>query len=314
MSDLEARIAALGAKVVSYGRWRPAAELPDLRRMNLVALDTETCDRGLQAGIGPAWPCRDGHICGVSVAYRKEGEICGHYLPIRHPDSANFDPEQVLGWVRDHVASDVRFVTQNGLYDWGWLRTEAGIKMPSSDRLEEIGALATIVDENRQGYQPYSLDALCAWRGIAGKDEGLLRAGAEALGLLKGRKKPKLQELIHKLPAHHVGPYAEADAAGTLALFEDLYPTLAEENTTEAYRLEVDLLPMVLEMRLRGIRIDQSAAEELREQLVVKRDAALNELSDRLGSLVGDGGNKETRLARANFRRARCALRADGKG
>jgi DNA polymerase-1 len=159
--------------------------------------------------------------------------------------------------------------------------------MPASDRLEEIGALATIVDENRRGYQPYSLHALCAWRGIPGKDEGLLKAGAEALGLLKGRKKPKLQELIHKLPAHYVGPYAEADAAGTLALWENLYPTLAEEGTLAAYRLEIDLLPMVLEMRRRGIRIDQSAAEQLRDAIIVKRDAALKELSNQLGSLVG---------------------------
>ena len=51
-------------------------------------------------------------------------------------------------------ASDVRIVTQNGTYDWGWLRTEAGIVMPPSERLEEIGALATIIDENRFQLQP----------------------------------------------------------------------------------------------------------------------------------------------------------------
>ena len=39
-------------------------------------------------------------------------------------------PTHVYQWVRDHVAAGVRFVTQNGLYDWGWLRAEAGIKMP----------------------------------------------------------------------------------------------------------------------------------------------------------------------------------------
>ena len=51
----------------------------------------------------------------------------------------------------------MRFVTQNGLYDWGWLRAEAGIRMPPGERLEEISALATMVDENRYRY---GLDAL----------------------------------------------------------------------------------------------------------------------------------------------------------
>ena len=71
----------------------------------------------------------------------------------------------------------MRIVTQNGLYDWGWLRAEAGILMPPSERLEEIGALATLVDENRF---TYGLDALCAWRGLPGKDETLLRKEAAA--------------------------------------------------------------------------------------------------------------------------------------
>jgi hypothetical protein len=58
--------------------------------------------------------------------------------------------------------------------------------MPPSERLEEIGALATIVDENRHRY---SLDALCKWRGLPGKDDSALQEGAVALGLKK-RDKP----------------------------------------------------------------------------------------------------------------------------
>ena len=88
----------------------------------------------------------------------------GLYFPIRHPDTKTSIPAQIYAWLRDHVAADVRIVTQNGLYDWGWLRAEAGIRMPPGERMEEIGALATMVDENR--YQ-YGLDALCSWRGLA---------------------------------------------------------------------------------------------------------------------------------------------------
>jgi DNA polymerase I-like protein with 3'-5' exonuclease and polymerase domains len=264
--------------------WCPLTELPDLRRAGLIALDLETRDGGIAAERGSAWPWGDGHICGVSTAYRADG-IRGHYFPLRHPDSQNFDPEQIYRWVRDHVAADVRFVTQNGLYDWGWLRTEAGIHMPPGERLEEIGALATMIDENRF---KYSLDALCAWRGLPGKDETLLHQGIEALGLVTNKCEEIVpQEYLWRLPARYVGPYAERDTTATLDLFEKLNPILDQENTRAAYRREVDLLPMVAEMRRRGIRIDQAAAEQARERILAKRNVALADLSEKLGTSAG---------------------------
>jgi len=264
--------------------WRVPSELPDLRRIGLVAIDTETKDDGLAADRGSGWATRQGHICGISVAYRVEANIQTLYIPIRHPDSENFAPEQVYAWLKDHVASDLRFVTQNGLYDWAWLRVDGDVHMPPGERIEEIGALATMVDENR--YQ-YGLEALCKWRGLPGKDESLLREGCTALDLITNkRKKFKPQNYIHQLPAHFVGPYAKADAASTLALFEDLSPVLGRENTRLAYRLECDLLPMVLEMRRRGVRIDVAAAERARDLLLGKRDAVLAELSSELGTPV----------------------------
>ena len=135
--------------------------------------------------------------------------------------------------------------------------------MPPSDRLEEIGALATLVDENRFSY---SLDALCDWRGLPGKDKTLLRRGGQ--GARREITQEESRGSAHLATAGAlVGPYAEADAVATLALFENLTPILDQEGTRDAYRLDVDLLPMVHEMRRRGIRIDQDAAEQARELL-----------------------------------------------
>ena len=265
--------------------WQSPTELPDLRHVDVVAIDTEVKDDGLAANCGSSWPWKGGHICGVSIAYRAGNEVHAHYFPLRHPDSKNFEPEQIYQWVRDHIASGTRFITQNGVFDWGWLRAEAGIKMPASEQLEEIGALATIADENRYSY---SLDALCAWRGISGKDDTLLYEGIEVLGLnTEKRKKIRPQSHIWQLPARYTGPYAEADAVSTLLLYENLDPVLDQEGTRDAYRLEVDLLPMVLEMRLRGIRIDVDAAEKARDHLLQKRDALFTEISEKLGTAVG---------------------------
>jgi DNA polymerase I-like protein with 3'-5' exonuclease and polymerase domains len=262
--------------------WRPPRELPDLRSVGIVALDTETRDAGLQANRGSSWPWRDGHVCGISVAWRADGDIRSFYIPLRHPHTANLDPAQVYGWLTDLIASGVHIVTQNGIYDWGWLRTDGGILMPPSDQLEEVGALATLIDENRFNY---GLDALCDWRGLTGKDTALLEEAIKAAGFKISNKNP-LQSYIWQLPAHLVGPYAEADAANTLALFESLDPVLDREGTRAAYRLDVDLLPMVLEMRRRGIRVNQSATEQARDHCLQKRDRALTELSDQLGTHI----------------------------
>ena len=161
--------------------WQTPQELPDLRRVGIVALDTETRDAGLQADRGSSWPWRDGHVCGISVAWREGGEIRSLYIPMRHPDSDNFDPAQVYRWLKDLIASGVRIVTQNGIYDWGWLRADGGIADAALRSASKRSARSRpLIDENQF---KYSLDALCERYGLPGKDEAVLRPGGRGRGL-----------------------------------------------------------------------------------------------------------------------------------
>jgi DNA polymerase I-like protein with 3'-5' exonuclease and polymerase domains len=105
-------------------------------------------------------------------------------------------------------------------------------------------------------------------------------------GRLQDQQSDSNPILIWQLPARLVGPYAEIDAVRTLEVSEILRQIVEREGTRDAYRLEVDLLPMVLEMRRRGIRIDQDAAEQAYDTFIGKRDAALTELSDQHGAAV----------------------------
>ena len=261
----------------------PEFALPDLRRVELIALDTEENDEGLRAGLGSGWAWHGGWVCGTNIAWRQGDEIHARYIPIQHPDSDNFPREQVARWLKDHIAAGVRFVTLNGGFDWGWLRADLGVAMPPSEQLEEVGALATIVNEN---LRHYGLDALCKHYGLPGKDEALLREAVEAAGFAPKRKRLNLQEHIWQLPARLVAPYAKADPIATLALYDKLNPILDQEGTRSAYRLECDLLPVILEMRRRGVRINQSAAEQARDLCFNKRDDALTELSKELGVAI----------------------------
>jgi DNA polymerase I-like protein with 3'-5' exonuclease and polymerase domains len=259
--------------------WQPPLELPDLRRVDILAIDTEENEEGLRAGRGAGWAWHGGWVCGISLAWREANEIRKLYIPLRHPNSINFDPVQVYRWLANLITAGVRFVTLNGGFDWGWLRTDGGVLMPPSTQLEEIGALATLIDENQRRY---GLDALCQRYDLPGKDMTLLNEAVKAAGFPVRRAK----EVLWKMPARYVGPYAEADAVNTLLLFERLNPILDQEGTRNAYRLEVDLMPVTLEMRRRGVRINQDAAEQARDLLLGKRDAALAELSRELGTAV----------------------------
>jgi DNA polymerase I-like protein with 3'-5' exonuclease and polymerase domains len=260
--------------------WKPPSELPDLRNADLMSLDLETKDERLQAEKGSGWPIGAGYICGLAAAWRADGDIHAFYASIRHSDSQNFDPACVYRWLSDHIAAGVRIVGHNIGYDFGWLRTEAGIRMPPPQRLDDTGAMATMINENLPSY---SLDALCGWRGLPGKGETLLIKTIESTFNVKcTARKTRPQAYIWRLPAAIVGPYAEQDAISTLLLFESLDPELDKENLRAAYRLECDLLPLVLEMRLRGIRVDVDAAARNRDILLRKRDAVLAELASRL--------------------------------
>ena len=89
--------------------------------------------------------------------------------------------------------------------------------MPPSEQLEEIGALATLIDENRFAY---SLDALCAWRGLPGKDTSIAGGGDQGRRLRDQQAEPDCKHTSGKCRRTVVGPYAEADPIATLGLFE----------------------------------------------------------------------------------------------
>lgn len=277
MARAKPRSAHIGGQqlplIVPDSDWRPPAELPDLRGLRTpLALDVENKDEGLAAGRGSGWPMRAGHICGLAAAW----EGGSFYAPTRHPETENLPEENVRRWVADHVAAGVRIVTHHGSHDWGWMGTDWGVRPPDGSQLEDTEALAAVVDENQFSYE---LNALCRWRGVPGKDEVALREAAAAYGWHGSDVKGNMW----RMPGRYVGPYGEQDAVSTLELYNSLAPELDAQELTPAYRLEMDIVPLVLEMRRRGVRVNLDKAVETRDALRVRRDAALADLSERLG-------------------------------
>lgn len=246
--------------------WVAPTSLPDVRG-EMVGLDIECRDDGLANNMGPGWPYGMGYIAGVSLTW-SGGKI---YAPLRHPESVCYDHDTVGRWIGS-IFGSCTVCMHNASYDLGWLRSVMCLPYPR--RLHDSMVMAAILDENRRGQ--YNLDAVARWRGVAGKNEGLLQEAALAFGI-----DPKRE--MWRLPAHYVGPYAEDDAAAALNCVQSMLPEIEQLELTDAYQLEIDLLPLLYEMRRRGIRIDSAAAERGILDIDRQRDQLLADLGRRVG-------------------------------
>lgn len=247
--------------------WVRAESLPDLRgHGEILSIDLETKDDGLTNNKGAGWAYGAGHIVGVVIASVKTSI----YAPIRHPETDNFDWDAVRRWLKDHMESGQALAFHNAPYDLGWIQREFGISVPP--KIHDTMGMAFILDENRL---TYNLDSVCAWQGIVGKDETLLRQAADAYGV-----DPKSE--MWKLPAKFVGPYGEQDGRATVELAHKMLPQIEAQDLMAAYQLEMDILPMCLEMRRRGVRIDMEEAPRTQERMFGVRDNLLTQMKDHI--------------------------------
>lgn len=267
--DYQKRASAGQLPLLTPGsEWTTPSELPDLRKMGRVGADTETKDDGLAQGRGPGWVYGAGYVCGISMAAQGRPPV---YAPLRHPDSDCLDRDTVRRWWVAHAtAPDLEIVFQNAQYDLGWLWREFDAPVPP--RIHDSSFMAVMLDEHQLSY---SLDSICLRLGLPGKDETLLRDAAAAYGV-----DPKGG--LWRLPARYVGPYAEQDAQACLSAADHLLPILEREEMADAYQLEIDLIPLMIEMRRRGVKVDVDRALVTKDRLLSRRDEVLKDLSRRL--------------------------------
>ena len=240
--------------------WSPPSLLPDLTNEKEIAIDLETRDPNLIKQ-GPGWATGDGEVVGIAVASKD----WSGYLPIRHEGGGNLDKTFILSWLERQLNTNSDKVFHNSSYDVGWLKRE-GILV--SGKIQDTMIAAPLLNENRNRY---SLDSLGAEYCGERKDETLLKEAAQEWGI-----NPKAE--MWKLPSKYVGAYAEQDAVLTLKLWNEMKPLLEKQNLSAIYELESGLLPLLIEMRWRGILIDQDKAAQTSETLRVKEKETLKQI------------------------------------
>ena len=242
--------------------WFPPEHLPDLSSEKIIAIDTETKDPHLR-DLGPGWVRNDGRLIGIAVAASEWSA----YLPIAHEGGGNMAKDLVLRWLQDQLDHGMSVVFHNAQYDLGWLLSEdIKVKGPILDTM----VAAPLLDENRFSY---SLNALgSTYLGQRKAEEDLRRAASQHGVDAKAE--------MWKLPAERVANYAEMDATLTLSLWNVLYKKLVEDDCEKILETELALLPMIFEMKRRGVRVDVDKAEQTKKLLQGKEDRLRKEGKD----------------------------------
>ena len=248
--------------------WSPPDILPNLSEAKRIAVDLETKDPNLRER-GPGWATGDGHITGIAVAT----DTWSGYLPIGHQGGGNLDKGFILSWLRPLMSSSADKVFHNALYDVGWLKRE-GIDVKG--KIHDTMIAAPLIDEHRRNY---SLNQLGLDYCKEQKDETLLKEAAEAWQI-------DAKAEMYLLPASYVGEYAEQDAVLTLKLWDKLSAELDNQNLQPIYELESSLLPLLIEMRWKGVRVDILKAEESAKELKIKEKECIDEIKRKWGIVV----------------------------
>jgi DNA polymerase I-like protein with 3'-5' exonuclease and polymerase domains len=269
-------------------KWRPPAVLPELD--SVISVDLETHDPNIKKS-GPGYKRRDGKVVGVAIA-DKHHQI---YLPFDHFGGDNLDKQTVFSYVKYAINKADEIIMANATYDLGWLET-LGVEV--SCPVRDIQVAEALIDEEKFSY---SLDSIAKKYLKKGKNEDKLRQAAYDYEV-------RTKDEMWKLPARHVGAYAEADARLTYDCYQQQIPTLKEQELWTVWELECELIPVLVYMSMKGVPVDLDAAEQLNSDLKVKEIALLNEFKNldiwspqQLGKYCESLGLKVPRTDKGNY-------------
>ncbi len=247
--------------------WVCPENFPALKSYDYIAIDLETRDPNLKSK-GSGSLVNEGEIIGVAVAV----DGWSGYYPIAHREG-NLPKQKVLDWLQEICSLPSTKIFHNAMYDMCWLKAY-DIKV--NGHIIDTMVMAALVDENRYSY---SLNSLCYDHLGEVKDESILTTAAEKAGA-----DPKAE--MYKLPAMYVGNYAEKDAELTLKLFKHLSLEIRKDNLTEVFDLETRLFPCLIEMKVKGVRVDVERAHLLKSKLSEEEKQLLLQVKKETGEDV----------------------------
>lgn len=244
-------------------------EFPNLAG-RVVAADTETT--GLQWWKGDS-------IFGIGIAYRDGDNIVSHYFDTRYPE--------VHAWMETAFCDVKLWINHYIKFDCHMMR-EAGYRYPRS-KIACTMIREALIDENK--YE-YGLDLLM-WKYLGHGKEDIYQRLAEMFG---GAPTREVQiKNLQNAPEGLVAPYAKLDAVGALRVYEAQEPIIQHEGLQTVLNLEMRLLPVLIDMEQRGVRVDLERAQRAHRDLNKRVWEMQRQLDRMVGKPTNVNSNPETK-------------------
>lgn len=228
---------------------------PNLERYPYVCVDVETT--------GLKW--WEDKIFGVAIS-TPDGR--DYYYDIRkQPESIN--------WMKSEFPKIKKVVNHNIKFDIHFLR-ELGAVFKGQVWCTMISA--GLINEHETSF---SLDYLAKKYLGEGKDGDIYLELKKLFGGL-GTRNVQVKN-FPKAPVELIGKYAKKDTRVALGLYEWQKSEIERQGLGKVHKLESDLFPVVMDMEVRGVRVDVDRAEEALRHLQVKIDKLQKELNSVAG-------------------------------
>lgn len=231
---------------------------PNLNKSKIIAFDIETYDPELKDK-GTGVYRKDGYILGVSIS---NGDFT-HYYNINHKYKngdkiTKEEQNKNLKYLKDVLSNNVPKVAANILYDYDWLVNGYGFKI--NGNLHDIQIAEPLICEYRDSF---SLDNLGKTYLNRKKEKTLIDEFCKEHNL-KGDSRKHL----YLMPYETVQEYAKVDSLLLPKILSKQLYILKEEELVDLYKLEIGLIPLLMQMRKIGVRLDVNQVNQKIDFLV----------------------------------------------
>lgn len=193
-------------------------------------------------------------------------------------DGPENDFAQIKGLAPLLEDRSIEKIAHNTKYDMCML-ANAGVKIVG--RLHDTVVLTKLTDENRRSYQ---------LRDLAARYKGGITVFEYMVDNYKQMNKVTD---YRQIPRELLSEYANADVWNAFLAFTNEYPLLERDELVDLYNNEMELMIALYSMERRGMKVDNTYEQPLKEELQQRCDEAERAIYEEAGSMFNINSTKQ---------------------